>query len=170
MNAILKAAIIMGFLNWLTGCSRQEPTDDIGRVDLYLKKWDEFATGSPDSGYHLGGRFPEFEASLLRMFAVNDARAPSRFVFYQLVQVGGFIEAESPLGRAFARATNGTCRTTLADGDIPKYFAGDLYFWWIDHASEFASMPLMDNWLKREFAQKTAIPMYTAVRKSEASQ
>ncbi|OYW74024.1 MAG: hypothetical protein B7Z37_19345 [Verrucomicrobia bacterium 12-59-8] len=68
------------------------------------------------------------EASLLRLFAANDARAPSRFVFYQLVQAFGFIEAETPLAQAFTHATKGACRTTLAGGDAPKYFAADLNF------------------------------------------
>jgi hypothetical protein len=157
---------MMGFFRWLTNCIRRQPTDDIGRVDLYLKKWDAFAVGSPDPHYHLGHRFPEFEASLLRLFAANDPRAPSRFVFYQLVQVGGLIEAETPLGQAFTQATQASCRTTLAGGDTPKYFAGDLYFWWLDHATKFAPMPLMNNWLKRPFAHRTALPMYAAVRDS----
>lgn len=159
----------MGLFSWLSS-SRRGPTDDAGRVDLYLRKWDEFATGSPDPGYHLGNRFPEFEASLLRMFSTKDPRAPSRFVFYELVQVGGFIEAESPLGRAFTEATNGSCPTTLAGGDVLKYFAGDLYFWWREHAADFTPMPLLDDWLKRAFALRTAIPMYIAVRSSKANQ
>lgn len=47
-NSTLQAAIVMGFFSWLTNFSPQEPNDDIGRVDRYLKKWSEFAVGSPD--------------------------------------------------------------------------------------------------------------------------
>jgi hypothetical protein len=41
-----------------------------------------------------------------------------------------------------------------------SFFAGDIYFWWEAHKSEYPSFPLYEDWRQREFARKVTIPMY----------
>jgi hypothetical protein len=40
------------------------------------------------------------------------------------------------------------------------YFAGELYFWWIDNCKKYETYPLFDEWSRRDFAKSVAVPMY----------
>jgi hypothetical protein len=46
-------------------------------------------------------------------------------------------------------------------------FAGDLYWWWVDNWDAYEAYPLFDEWLGREFAQSTVIPLYENVRDAD---
>ncbi len=139
--------------------------NEIQIVDEYLAKWDAFAQGDNSLTPYLRDKQAAFEAALTGLLQAKDQRAPSRLVFYTVVQVGGFIPAESTLGKAVAQCMGSNVPVaTLKEGK--QYFAGDLYFWWQDHRKEYESYPLFEEWSKRDFAQNVAIPMYkSAVKK-----
>jgi hypothetical protein len=139
---------------------------DIEIIDAYLAKWDRFARGEKSLVPELNGEAPACGAALGRALKAKDKRAPARLVFSVVVQVGGGIPVDSDLGRDAA---------TLLGPDFPEvdgkkgkvYFAGDLYFWWLEHQKEYEPCPLFDEWATREFAQKTVIPMYKRLREHE---
>jgi hypothetical protein len=82
-------------------------------------------------------------------------------VFYAVVQVGGFIPVASPVGQAFQHHVGDSVPVFTSEKDgSQSYFAGDLYFWWEAHKSEYSSFPLYDEWRQRDFAQNVAIKMY----------
>lgn len=73
----------------------------------------------------------------------------------------------SPLGQAFQRRVGeGVPIFTNEKDGSQSYFAGDLYFWWEAHKSEYAPYPLYDEWRQRDFAQNVAIKMYEGAAKN----
>ena len=54
--------------------------------------------------------------------------------------------------------------TVKSQGKSPVFFSADLYFWWLENSSRYKAFPLLDDWLQREFARDTVIPMYRTVR------
>jgi hypothetical protein len=140
--------------------------NDIEQVDAYLEKWDRFARGEKSLVPELNRERAACWAALGQALKAKDKRAPARLVFSVVVQVGGGIPVDSHLGKDAA---------TLLGPDFPVvesktgkgYFAGDLYFWWLEHQKEYEAYPLFDAWSKREFAQKTVIPMYNRLRENE---
>ncbi len=136
---------------------------DIELIDAYLVKWDRFAKGEKSLVADINREGAAFVAALGRGLKAKDKRAPSRLVFSVVVQVGGGIPVDSEVGRHAA---------TILGPDFPVvevkqgkvYFAGDLYFWWLEHQKEFNTFPLLDEWANREFAQKSVIPMYNRAR------
>jgi hypothetical protein len=134
--------------------------NDLDVVDDYLGKWDRFAQGENDLASHIRSSKDLFEAALSRMLNANDKRAPSRLVFYTVVQIGGFIALDSDLGKA---------STALLGPDFPiftskegtrAYFAGELYFWWQENRNRYDPYPLFEEWCQREFAKTVVVPMY----------
>jgi uncharacterized protein (DUF736 family) len=147
-------------------CGRQSSSPDFKFIDGYLTNWDRFSQGANELVPQLKRDAPQFHAQLAEALKRGDKRAPSRLVFYAVVQVGGFIAYDSDLGRACERLVSSEVPIFTSEKGERSYFAGDLYFWWQRHRAEFESFPLYDQWSEREFAKKTVIPMYeSATRK-----
>ncbi len=158
--------IVMVFSFLYFGCNpRGSP--DFAFIDGYLGTWDEFAQGNNELIPRIREDTATFERYLAYALRKRDPRAPSRLVFYAIVQVGGFIPLESPLGQAFQQSAgdNVPVSTSGKDGKH-RYFAGDLYFWWEAHKFEYPPYPLYDEWRQRKFARNGAIPMYKGTTKS----
>ena len=75
---------------------------DFKFVDEYLHAWDRFANGENRLVPYLRDNKKSFENHLTTALVAKDKKAPSRAVFYAVVQVGGFIETDSSLGQAVA--------------------------------------------------------------------
>jgi hypothetical protein len=146
------------------GCAPASESD-LTYVDDYLVAWDRFGQGENSLVPRLKAERGEFESQLARAVESGDRRAPGRVVFYAVVQVGGFVPTDSPIGEAF-RKRFGDAVAPYKDEKTgsESYFAGDLYFWWESHKSQFAPYPLYEEWRSRDFAQTVAIPMYQGAR------
>jgi hypothetical protein len=133
---------------------------DQALVDEYLAKWDEFAQGDKQLVPYLRDSKQKFELALAQLLRSGDRGAPARLVFYPVVQVGGAIPSDSELGVA-ARAVLGADFpiTTTKEGQ-KVLFCADLYSWWEKHQSELEHFQTFDQWLNRDFAKKTVLPMY----------
>ena len=132
---------------------------DIEIIDAYLAKWDRFAKGEKALVPELNREAPASGAALGRALKAKDKRAPARLVFSVVVQVGAGIPVDSDLGKD-AAVLLGPDFPTVEGKKGKDYFAGDLYFWWLDHQKEYQSYPLFDEWANRDFAKKAVIPMY----------
>jgi hypothetical protein len=97
----------------------------------------------------------------------KDRRAASRVVFYAVVQVGGFIAVDSDLGKASADLLGPAVPVFTARDGTRAYFAGELYFWWLDNRNKYDAYPLFDEWDQRDFAKNVVVPMYKATRKNK---
>jgi hypothetical protein len=149
-----------------SGCS-EKPSGDFAFIDKYLTTWDEFAQGNNGLAAALKTDAQQFSAELSAALKKADSRAPSRFVFYAVVQVGGFIPLDSELGQAFHQRVGDAVPIFTSDKDgEQRYFAGDLYFWWEGHKSEFAPYPLYDDWRQREFTKNVALKLYESASKN----
>jgi hypothetical protein len=140
-------------------------TSDLQVVDDYLAKWDRFARGENELVPALRNNKELSEAALTRLLKAQDNRSPARLVFYAVVQVGGFIPADSDLGRAAAGFLGRVFPVTVSKEGEKSYFAGDLFFWWQDHGKNYEAYPLFEEWSKRDFARTVVIPMYERVCK-----
>ena len=150
----------------IAGCGGKSASPDFTFIDGHLRTWDRFAQGANELSPQLKRDTPQFEKELAQVLQQGDRRAPSRLVFYAVVQVGGFIASDSDLGRACERLVGNEVPIFTSEQGERSYFAGDLYFWWQRHRAEFESFPLYDQWAEREFVKKTVIPMYeSATRK-----
>ena len=69
-------------------------------VDEFLNTWDQFASGRNELVADLRAGNERFHKSLTTLLLAKDSRAPSRLVFYTVVQVAGRIPADSALGKA----------------------------------------------------------------------
>ena len=105
-------------------------TSGLQLVDNYLSKWDRFAQGENELIPFLRDNKVLFEAALARLLNLKDKHAPSRMVFYAVVQVGGGIAADSELGKAAASILGEEFPVTTTDKRERLYFCGDLFFWW----------------------------------------
>jgi hypothetical protein len=139
---------------------------DIEVIDAYLAKWDRFAKGENALLPDLKSDRPACDDALGRSLKAKDKRAPARLVFSAVVQVAGGIPVNSALGRE-ASALLGPDFPVLEVKAGKVYFAGDLYFWWLEHKADYEPFPLFDEWSKREFAQKKVIPMYSRTRENQ---
>ncbi|MFA6562738.1 MAG: hypothetical protein WCV00_12580 [Verrucomicrobiia bacterium] len=149
-----------------SGCG-SKPSPDFALIDGYLRTWDQFAQGDNSLVPRIKQDRATFEQHLTDALTKNDNRAPGRCVFYAVVQVGGFIPLASPLGQAFQHRIGEAVPIFKNEKDgSQSFFAGDLYFWWEAHKSEFASCPLYEEWRQREFAQNAAIRMYEGAAKN----
>lgn len=141
--------------------------DDFSFIDGYLTNWDAFAQGQKELLTTIKKDVTQFSSELSKALDKGDKRAPSRFVFFAVVQVGGFIPLDSQLGKAFHKQVGETVPIFTSEEDGKKsYFAGDLYFWWEKHKSEFAEYSLYDEWSKREFTRNVALKLYQSTSKN----
>ncbi len=134
-------------------------------VDDYLEKWDRFAQGDNQLVPELRDNKAAFEVALARLLRADDKRAPSRMVFYPVVQVGGSIAVDSELGKASAAVVGSDFPITTTKEGERVYFSGDLYLWWEANRSKYEPFPLFDEWSKRDFAQNVVIPMFRSAAK-----
>ena len=128
-------------------------------VDDYLVKWDRFAQGDNSLAPALREGKAAFESHLTDALVKKNPEAPSRLVFYGLVQVGGSIPVDTPLGRAWAGIA-GTNFPVSDDKGHRVYFAADFYAWWKAHGDLKHEMPLLREWAGRDWPRSTLIPMY----------
>lgn len=144
------------------GCD-SKPAPDFDLIDRYLSTWDSFAVGNSSLASQLNSGRAEFEHHLAEGLTRNDSRAASRLVYYAIVQVGGFIPLDSPLGQAASRSFSNPLPPLSESNDRRRgYFAGDLYFWWETNSNSYAGFGLIDEWKRRDFAKTVVIPMYRA--------
>jgi hypothetical protein len=149
----------------LTRLFASDTGPDFVFIDDYLNRWDQFSQGSNQLIPSLKSDKERFLDELTTAVSMGDKRAMSRVVFYAVVQVGGFIPYDSPLGKAIEKAVGSQVAISSLDNGEKSYFAGDLYFWWEGHKKDYTAYPLYDEYIKRDFAKQTVIPMYTAVAK-----
>jgi hypothetical protein len=147
------------------GCGSKSSSPDFAFIDGYLVTWDRFAQGANELAPQLKRDTSRFQRQLAEALTRGDKRAASRLVFYAVVQVGGFIACDSDLGHACERLVGTEVSIFTSKKGERSYFAGDLYFWWQRHHSEFDAFPLYDEWQERDFAKKTVIPMYKSATK-----
>jgi hypothetical protein len=140
-------------------------TKDIKLVDEYLEKWDRFAQGENTLVPYLKNNQGEFETALAHMLNANDKRGPARLVFYSVVQVGGFIPADSDLGKAGIQILGPDFPVTPTEKDKKALFSGELFNWWESHSKEYDTFALFDEWMQRDFAKQVVIPMYKRTTK-----
>lgn len=132
---------------------------DLSSIDAYLQTWDRFAQGDNSLAPKLKEIWPEARNALISALEAEDPRAPSRLVFLMLVQVGGSVPVSSETGRAWGEYVGKDFPVQKTDtGDA--YFAPDFYSWWKAHQSSQYDLPLLREWLERDSAKKTVIPMY----------
>ena len=142
------------------------PDDDVAFADDFLNKWLRFASLGEEPNPTLGELTPAFEQALTRLLECGDRRAPARLVFYPVVQIGGDIPADSPLGRAALPVLGDDFPLApLDDGD--SICAPHLYFWWQENKSRFDSFPLFDDWALGDHARDFVVPMYHNVMQTE---
>jgi len=140
---------------------------DLKLVDDYLAKWDRFAQGENELVPFIRDNKDAFETALARLLQTKDKRGPARMVFYTVVQVGGFILVDSELGKASATLLGPDFPIFMSKEKTRAYFAGELYFWWLDNRDKYTAFPLFEEWSQREFTQKVVVPMYERTRKQK---
>jgi hypothetical protein len=139
-------------------------------IDTYLAGWVLFAQGKNNWIPVIRDNKEIFESTLSRLLDAGDKRAPSRIVFYTVVQVGGFIPIATQLGQAAAGLLGASCPVHTDDKTGERsYFAGDLYFWWQAHSQHYEPFVLFEDWMTQDFARNVAIPMYSAACGREPS-
>jgi hypothetical protein len=142
------------------------PTADFAFVDDYLARWDKFAQGENEQVPYLRDHKKKFEAELSRLLHSGAKKAIGRVVFYAVVQVGGFIDIDSELGREASKVFGPLPLTDGQNGE-KLIFAGDIYFWWESRKRDLPEFSLYTEWEKRDFAQNVAIQMYKSVREQQ---
>ncbi len=158
---------LMIFSLFTSDCGSKNSSPDFGFIDGYLATWDRFAQGANELVPQLKRDTPRFEQQLAEALMQGDKRAPSRLVFYAVVQVGGFIAHDSELGRACERLVDSEVSIFTSEKGERSYFAGDLYLWWQRHHNEYEAFTLYDEWQQRDFAKRTVIPMYESATKKK---
>ena len=158
---------LMIFSFFTGGCGSKSSSPDFAFIDGYLGTWDRFAQGANELVPQLKRDTPQFQQQLADALTQGDKRAPSRLVFYAVVQVGGFITYDSDLGRACERLVGSEISIFTSEKGERSYFAGDLYLWWQRHRSEYDAFPLYDEWQQRDFSKRTVIPMYESATKKK---
>jgi hypothetical protein len=128
-------------------------------IDPYLADWDHFATGDKSLAPRIKSGKGEFERLLADALSNHLPSAPSRITFYMLVQVGGSVPVNSALGRAWSKYVGPGFPTTDPDENEQTFFVADFYAWWKAHRDPNQDLPLLQEWLDRDFAKKAVIPM-----------
>ena len=152
--------ILVGIFGSLFGAGSK---DSFGFIDDYLARWNRFAQGDESLVPFLRDNESKFEETLAAALHGGDKRAVSRVVFYAVVQVVGFIDIESPLGKEVT-VIFGPLPITNGKSGEKLIFAGDLYFWWKAKKSEYPAFAQYDEWEKSDFAREVPIPMYEKIR------
>jgi hypothetical protein len=140
---------------------------DLAPVDKYLETWDRFARGDNTLVKRLDADWPKASAALVKALEAKDRRAPSRVAFLTFVQVMGFIPAESELGRAWRGYAGDKFPVSDLSGK-KQYAAWDFYAWWKKNQSPSEDLPLLRQWMSREFARNVAIPQYERLLRTES--
>lgn len=135
---------------------------DITKIDHYLSLWDRFANGDNSLSADIRDHQSSFENALSQLLDDGDLGAPSRLVFYAVVQVGGFIDIRSPLGKSGCALLGSAFPVFKSKDGVEALFAGDLYFWWLKNSKAYKPCKLLDTWLSSDFANSVSIPMYLA--------
>ena len=159
---LIATIFLLGIFGRLFGA---DPQGSLVFVDDYLGRWDRFAQGDSSLVPYLRDNKKRFEGELVSLLRAGDKNATGRVVFYAVVQVGGFIDADSELGREVTKAFVSLPLTEVKDGE-KKIFAGDLYFWFEDRKKDCPTFPLYEEWLKRDFVQNTVLQLYKNVRRN----
>jgi hypothetical protein len=141
---------------------------DLKFADNYLAKWDRFAQGENELVPFIRDNKDAFEAALARVLLTKDKRGPARLVFYAVVQIGGFIPLQSESGKASASVLGPDFPVFTSKERTRAYFAGELYYWWLDNCDQYAAFPLFDEWSQREFARAVVVPMYKSTRNQKS--
>jgi hypothetical protein len=139
---------------------------DFSGLDGYLCTWDQFAQGRNELASELREHSTEFERDLTTALTAGDRRAPSRLVFYLVVQVAGFVALDTPLGAAVGRLLGPGFQTPKRPGEPDRFLAGDVWSWWLDHREQYDAYPLLTEWGSRDFARTVVLPMYERVRRT----
>jgi hypothetical protein len=162
-NATMRTFVLVAMILWLVPARASE--GNLSSVDSYLAMWDRFAQGENSFAREINDAWPAARESLIRGLNAKDPSFPSRVVFLMLVQVGGSMDVDSDLGRAWR---NYVGDFPVTEDDSRKvYFAADFYSWWRRHQSTRNDLPLLREWLSRDFAMKTVIPMYEGFSKGK---
>ena len=162
-KSLTLVAIIFSFFSF--GCAAKDSPIDFKFIDDYLVAWDQFAKGQNDLMPQLKTNKHEFSHQLATALNQGDKRAPSRLVFYAVVQVGGFIPYESELGKACEKVVGKEVTVFESKKGERSYFAGDLFFWWEKKQGDFERFPLYDEWRQRDFVKKSVIRLYESATK-----
>jgi hypothetical protein len=137
---------------------------DFGFIDAFLGRWDRFAQGENDLLPDIQRDTGRFNAELVRALEAEPTQALSRTVLYPILQVGGFLPLDSPLGQAFTTAAAGLGIAPRLVRGRHYYFAGDLFHWWEQHKASYPPLPLYEAWLTRDFTREVAVPLYEGAR------
>ena len=140
---------------------------DLAPIDRYLETWDRFAQGDNALVDRLNNDWPKARAALVKALEAKDRRAPSRIVFLTLVEVAGTVPVNSELGRAWRGYVGEAFPISDHTGE-KDYAAWDFYVWWTKNPAPHDDLPLLRQWLSREFARTTVIPMYEQVLRQGA--
>jgi hypothetical protein len=163
MKQLLTLVIAMVFsLNLFAG---DKAGADYSFIDQYLQDWDTFAQFNNGLVDSINSRTVKFKSELAKAIEDNPKKALPRAVFYAVVQVGGSYSIDSEIGKIITKQTNNKIPIHITDEKKQIYFSGDLFLWWEDQKSDFESYPLLEEWIKRDFAQETVIPIYRKNRK-----
>jgi hypothetical protein len=158
---LLAAFFLLGIFSCVFGAN-----ESLAFVDKYLARWDEFAQGNNELAPYLRDNKAKFEEELSALLRSDRKNAVSRLVFYAVVQVGGFIDVDSELGR---EATKVFGKLPLTEGTKGEklVFAGDIYYWWEERKKEFPELPLYSEWAKRDFTQNVTVRLFRSARESQ---
>lgn len=140
---------------------------ELESIDTFLEYWDRFAQGENQLVPYIKKLRPEFERQLAERLIAGNAGAPARMVFYAVVQVGGFIDLATELGKAAHKVVGADFPVFESKEGKRALFAGELFFWWRDNLHRFERYPLFDEWMERDFAQSVVIPMYQATHEQK---
>jgi hypothetical protein len=150
----------------LTGVAKADALD-LGPIDSHLAMWDRFAQGDRSLVPKMNETWPRARTALVEALKAKDPRAPSRLVFLMLVQVGGSVPVDSEMGQTWR---NHVPDFPAHEVDSEKvYFAADFYAWWKRNESPQHDLPLLREWLSRDFARTHVIPMYERLQHQNSS-
>src|SRR5215469_16688341 len=125
MRIRISTITFMALSLFIGGCGSRGSSPDFGFIDAFLATWDRFAQGANELVPQIKSDTPKFQHELAEALAQDDKRAPSRLVFYAVVQVGTFIPQDSELGRACEQLFHGDVSNFTSKEGERGYFAGD---------------------------------------------
>jgi hypothetical protein len=137
---------------------------DYAFLDDYLSRWDRFARGENDLMPALTAEVRRFNTELAFALRADPRAAMGRAILYPLLQVGGFVPLDSAVGEALSDVWGRDAPPSTLLSGRSYYFAGELYFWWEANRSRFERYAPYEEWRDRDFARKTAVPMYEGMR------
>ena len=136
---------------------------DYALIDGFLERWDRYSRGDDTVVPSLDADVRRFNAELARAVRSDGRRGVGRAVFYAVVQVAGFVPADSELGRALEGVFRGALPKPRPSAGGPRFFAGDLYRWWQSAAADFERYPRLEAWASRPENQAGALRLFDAI-------